>query len=273
MKVTIRSRLALLSLFSVIFAFCGPAATADFPAYAIEGTSQAAQPTEVPNQATIFLRSGTRYHLRCGGAIISNRYILTSAQCAYRTNVADLQVIVGVTQTKDFQTAPKHHVQAIKIHPGFTPDPSRGIRNDIALLRLPAALRFSNQVQPVALDGTSNSWVGHEARISGFGRTDPNNPNVYSTNLRVARVRVVSTDTCQRAAGSNIPLNPNTQSCIESPTSAVALGDFGGPVEFIHNNRLLDIGVTSFGFGNYLGYPTVVTRIGAYQAWIRANAS
>lgn len=67
----------------------------------------------------VSLRSMKNVHF-CGGAIISNRFVLTSAQCIYKRVPATVQIIVGTLIRTDVTNA--YRTRVINMHPGFNPD-------------------------------------------------------------------------------------------------------------------------------------------------------
>ena len=54
------------------------------------------------------------------------------------------------------------------MHPGYNP---ADFRNDIALVRLEKRVTFKEHIVPVCLPSYKESFVGHYAKVIGWGRT------------------------------------------------------------------------------------------------------
>ena len=98
------------------------------------------------------------------GALISGSWVLTSAK-----NIRDYTFfIVGVGSNSLRATSIQMNVTKAIVHPHFN---KKDFRNNIALLKLPAALATTESVAPVRLPTSAQryaSFAGLEATISGF---------------------------------------------------------------------------------------------------------
>lgn len=120
---------------------------------------------QFPYQAALLDGFSRRYH--CGGAIISEQWIVTAAHCTQGrlTYPENLRVLVGAT---DIRTDGKEHAVAeIILHKGY-----RGFANnfehDISLVMLANTLHWDVDVKPVMLNDLRIDG-GAEAVISGWG--------------------------------------------------------------------------------------------------------
>lgn len=137
---------------------------------------QTAKPGQFPHQVSI-RELGRRndnqtfgyFRHRCGGSVISSRWIISAAQCTQvnSSQVSRLAVALGA-----------HHIQndgriylldRIVNHPAYNADDGDG-RNDLSLLRTFETIQFNNFVQVIQL---SRRFVSGDtvATVSGWGLT------------------------------------------------------------------------------------------------------
>lgn len=121
-------------------------------------------------KAYAFTERSTQYF--CGGAIISNRFILTAAHCTIKPRLLQSdQLHISVGQN-NFQSKSKHMLTAEKIirHAAFD-IAQEYLKYDIALIKTNEEIVFDAYIQPIALD---KYWVssGEKLSMCGFGRDD-----------------------------------------------------------------------------------------------------
>ncbi|XP_037809763.1 collagenase-like [Lucilia sericata] len=104
----------------------------------------------------------------CGGSIISNNWVLTTAGCVYESYSVDL--VFGTIELNKNNITMTSTV--IIIHPEFNREV---LTNNIALIELPTTLEFSDIIQPIqlmSLAEISRNFTGVEVIITGFGRSE-----------------------------------------------------------------------------------------------------
>lgn len=102
----------------------------------------------------------------CGGAIIDNHHILTSAYCAepYASYPELLNVFLGAW---NFKQKVQSDVAAVTIHPEFNETTKQ---NDIALIRMQEQITFTEFLKPIALPMEAfPNKSGIKVVVSGFG--------------------------------------------------------------------------------------------------------
>lgn len=120
---------------------------------------------QIPYQVSLRLPAADLHF--CGGAIISNRHILSAAHC-----MADLEsrpsFVVAVIGSVDASQGVKMKIDKITSHKGW--DRSKLI-NDISLLRTVEEIVFSESIQPIALP-TQDLPEGGDTNtlLSGWGK-------------------------------------------------------------------------------------------------------
>ncbi|XP_013106171.1 inactive serine protease scarface [Stomoxys calcitrans] len=104
---------------------------------------------EIPWQAMVLKESSKS--LLCGGAIIGDSVVLTTAACVQGVSVSDLRVKAGEWQLGStdeplpFQLV---GVKKVEVHPSY--DANSG-SNDMAVLQLSQRLQFASHIQPICI--------------------------------------------------------------------------------------------------------------------------
>lgn len=120
---------------------------------------------QFPHQASI-RQSRDRRHF-CGGVIISDQFVLTTANCMQGTLSFPSNVIVVVgTISLASGYGEIHTVTRVANHPGFS---QALMSNDISVIKTVKKIVFSNVVRAVKLP-TANIPDGTAAAISGWGQ-------------------------------------------------------------------------------------------------------
>lgn len=121
------------------------------------------------------------------------------------------------------------------------------LNNDIALLITPLDITFTHWVKAVDIPKysheLSNSYVGYEATVSGWGRTADGKTPV-SDELRSAENRIISNALCAATYGDTIIPSTLCLSSVNGRGSCV--GDSGGPLTLSFGYPNLLVGVVSF---------------------------
>lgn len=209
----------------------------------------------------------------CGGAVVSDQYILTAAHCCQGKSASKVQVFLGDHDWMDTNEADafRRSVQTIKIHPQY--QQQNTLNNDVCLLKLSQPISFPAHpnVRPVCLPpSSSNSYSNKKATVAGWGRTGGGAG--ISTYLQEIDVFVWPQDPCRRTFGSSIT---NSMMCISknsNPIDATCNGDSGSSLIYKNGANYDTIGVVSWGIeGCQNGAPSVMARVTAFLSWIKQN--
>ncbi|KAF7272477.1 hypothetical protein GWI33_014736 [Rhynchophorus ferrugineus] len=219
-------------------------------------------PHSLPYQAAILV-DDTYF---CGGAVISNRYVITAAHCVWDCRF--VQVLLGAHKWRVRETTQRNfYSNTIIIHENYTGQKVED--NDIALIKSPMSIPFSSSIKSIALpdDGCCN-FTGSTAMLSGWGYTSTNGG--ISSVLRKVYLQVESLAWCAKYF-SYVNKSQICTKGTDSITGSVGAcyGDSGGPL--VKSDVL--IGVVSFGSDACdMGYPSVYTNISYHRDWIRKHS-
>ncbi|MEV5161078.1 serine protease [Streptomyces sp. NPDC053728] len=251
-------RNAALALSAAVLATTGMCAT---PAQAIVGGSDVTL-GEAPYMAG--LTEGSSFAF-CGGSLISNQYVLTSAHCVTGKAPTSLQVLLGDLDYKNKSDSPKaalYPVEAYMVHPNFNANTNL---NDIALIKLRRPATLNDAVRPIQLDTIASSHAGKTVEALGWGSASYGGP--VSSRLRKVPLSVVPPKECRTTYPQ---LNGSTQLCTYTAGSDTCQYDSGGPVVEPADGRPILIGVITASSGCATSSPTIHTRVAAYRQWITA---
>ncbi|XP_055604199.1 collagenase-like [Uranotaenia lowii] len=221
---------------------------------------QNAQYGQFPYQAMLTITNPDRTS-RCGGSLISERWILTAAHCIDEALV--VEILLGTIYRNPTDDGSLRLVSTLLIvHPKFNPDT---LENDIGLIHLLESVEFTDRIAPIQLPSGHQTYQGRAAIASGFGRTKTDGSP--AERLQYAVMDVLSNAMCASAYPGIIR---STNICaVGRNRSSTCNGDSGGPLRLENENVL--IGVTSFGSsmaGCEMNYPVGFTRVSEYIEFI-----
>ncbi|XP_023310068.1 serine protease snake-like isoform X2 [Anoplophora glabripennis] len=235
---------------------------------------------DVMEMALIGYQPSDEIRWLCGGSLISENFVLTSAVCLFTKYDGYPKLVrIGFTNKTDPTHMQERTVSEIIPHPKH----NNKKYHDIGLLKLSKDVKFSTYVRPACLQ--TEYYIPHILAIaSGWGSL--NFTNDLSNDLLATVLEFYSVDECNNTyrryirAGGNLEngIVDDLMICagISKSLRSTCQGDGGGPLQVYHQETdevkcMYDIiGVTSFGkpCGLAKNIPDVFTRVSAYIKWI-----
>uniref|UniRef100_A0A182N2T7 Peptidase S1 domain-containing protein n=1 Tax=Anopheles dirus TaxID=7168 RepID=A0A182N2T7_9DIPT len=204
----------------------------------------------------VSLRNSINSHL-CGGTLLSNRFVLSSANCL-SGRIATATMAVAGTRFLNTAAVPYWGLQIIT-HPNYNVNT---LENDVALFQTALPLLLTQSIQPLALSADVIG-VGVRARVFGWGSTQTNGGN--SNALQFLNVNTLSNDECASFLGAEGWRIGSSSLCtLTREGQGICGGDEGGAL--VLDNYA--IGVVSWGVPCAVGRPDVFTRISSVRSWI-----
>uniref|UniRef100_A0A182QV72 Peptidase S1 domain-containing protein n=1 Tax=Anopheles farauti TaxID=69004 RepID=A0A182QV72_9DIPT len=208
---------------------------------------------------------------QCAGSLVSANFILTAGRCV--SGIQSAVAVLGGLRINDASEPGQVRITVTDfiVHPEYESQPDIF---DVALVRLPLPVPFSDRVRPVRLPNLRQveaTFNGQQATYLGWGRFGEGTTN--SEELRFGRAQVISTLACR----INLPTNTivDEHVCTDGADSSPCQGEFGAPLTVVDADGITtQIGVFSFIsiLGCESGRAAVHTRMSSYLTWIGANS-
>ncbi|XP_050087009.1 coagulation factor IX-like [Anopheles aquasalis] len=215
----------------------------------------------------------------CGGSLISNRFVLTAAHCAYNKMQNPPTIVrLGEHNLKDSQSPSRQDfgVQRIVHHPNF-----QHAYNDISLIELSARVIFNQFIQPACL-WSSNEDPVHPLVATGWGSMGYYGEQ--ATFLQHVQIPLVANGVCNQRIFPSRRLRYGIlgmQMCAGDVNGGkdTCAGDSGGPLQVLVpeadrrsgkcSSFYYVVGVTSNGMiCGTVNQPGIYSRVSCYIPWI-----
>lgn len=235
----------------------------------------AVEPGIYPHMAAIAYTNFGNFDYRCGGSLISSRFVLTAAHCVNTEANTPAFVRLG---SVNIEFPDKNNrdisVKSVKIHPDYV----GGKYNDIAVMELSQDVEETNNIRPACLHtDPRDPPLDSKLFVAGWGIINSTTRATSKVLLR-ADLEVVPLPQCnisfaaQPASIKALKLGIiDTLICAMAMHKDACLGDSGGPL--VHEVNIEDgiysiLGVISSGFGCATSTPGLYQRVANYLDFI-----
>lgn len=202
------------------------------------------------------------YWHKCAGVIISEKAVLTVAQCV-REIETDLVMIVAAGNQRTGGDGEQYPATKWVEHPNFV---KRTADYDIGLIFVDLPFKFDGWHSLLRTINIREEQpaVNHLATVVGWGYREEFGPSSY--NLEETKVPIVGRSECVSIYGSNeVTARMICAGYVKGGGQDVCQGDTGGPL--VYEREL--VGLVSWGYGCARpGYPSVYTYVASLKSWI-----
>lgn len=216
---------------------------------------------DAPYQVSLQTLLGS--HL-CGGAIISDRWIITAGHCVKGYPTSRLQVATGTIRYAE--PGAVYYPDAIYLHCNYD---NPKYQNDIGLLHLNESITFNALTQAVELPTSPFPRGASELVFTGWGSQSA--AGSLPSQLQRVQQQHLNSPACESmmSAYEDLELGPCHICAYRQANIGACHGDSGGPL--VHQGTL--VGILNFFVPCAQGVPDIFMDIMYYRDWMRQTMS
>jgi len=222
---------------------------------------------QFPYQVLIYYYKNSDEYM-CGGAIISERHILTAAHCV--SDFSRIEVRAGNIDRNSRENWIHASVSEVYVHDEYVPDDSndsKGPYNDIAVIKLQEPFSLDGKVTKSLKLADTEFSSGQICTVTGWGTTVEDGSE--SSILRYVELPIVDRKTCSGQLNKEMKLGEICAAYSTGGKDSCA-GDSGGPL--VCGGYLT--GVVSWGEGcGRKKKPGVYANVVWYKDWIEGKTA
>ncbi|KAH8383593.1 hypothetical protein KR009_009532, partial [Drosophila setifemur] len=216
---------------------------------------------DAPYQVSLQTLQGS--HL-CGGAIISDRWIITAGLCVKGYPSSRLQVVTGTLRYAE--PGGIYYPEEIYLHCNYD---SPKYHNDIGLLKLNESIIFGDLTRAVELPASPFPQSTTELIFTGWGSQSA--AGSLPSQLQKVQQHHLTSPACISLLSpyEDVELGPCHICAYRQANIGACHGDSGGPL--VYNGTL--VGILNFFVPCAQGVPDLFMNIVYYRDWIRQTMS
>uniref|UniRef100_A0A1B6JA17 Peptidase S1 domain-containing protein n=1 Tax=Homalodisca liturata TaxID=320908 RepID=A0A1B6JA17_9HEMI len=232
-------------------------------------------PGEHPHMALVGFGPEIRILWRCGGSLISKRFVLSAAHCSEPEGLGKARwVLLGAIDIRDKDGPMRQQFQIVEhyVHKDYL---SSLMYNDIVLFRMDRDVQFTRFVAPACLYQGLTEPEGR-AVVTGWGRNESTGP--LMPVLQKATLSFLPPEICKERVGvdKEYPegIHSRSQFCAWEYRKDTCKSDSGGPLVKDEKDSCLaeQVGITSFGpvRCGESAIPGTYVRVAYFLPWIES---
>ncbi|XP_011506497.1 PREDICTED: uncharacterized protein LOC105368979 [Ceratosolen solmsi marchali] len=210
---------------------------------------------------------------KCGGVLITDKYIITAAHCQPGF-LASLVAVFGefdISGELESRRSVTRNIRRVIVNRAYDP---ATFENDLALLELETPVQFDAHIVPICMPDDNTDYVNRMATVTGWGRLKYNGgvPSV----LQEVKVPIMENSVCQEmfqtAGHSKLIIDSFMCAGYANGQKDSCEGDSGGPLTLQRSDgRWILVGTVSHGIKCAAPYlPGVYMRTTYFKPWLHS---